>query len=251
MQLAKIRISFDVTVLSVKIVLLDIELIRDSICWHDPPASYLSVSELALVLDKVGTDVLFVEKHVAIGSDLAVNLEFANDINTLSLNHASVDIHVVKVHVGSFAVLLVEAGPLLGDFGNLEGTTDAGNGPCTVDLIPCKVPMVVYFMFANVSFGKLYFSGGINGPADHEMSNGVLPLTLDLTASFCLEEFKDHAVLFAILDVVADPDGVFKVLCIEMALSFTVIVLDIHNIFLKIINYKEKKRYVILIKASI
>jgi len=188
---------------------LDKELISNSISWQDPPACDLFVSQLALVLDKVGTDVLLVEKHVAIWSDLAVNLEFANDINTLSLNHASVNIHVVEVHVGSFTVLLVEPGPLFGDFSNLEGTTYAGNGPCTVDLLPYKVSMVLNDMFADVSFGKLYLSGGIREPADHEMSNGVLALSLDLTTSFRLEEFEDHAVLFSILDVVADPDGVF------------------------------------------
>ena len=63
------------------------------------------------------------------------------------------------------------------------------------------------------------------------MSNRILSLSLDLAASFRLEEFEDHTVLFAILDVVADPDGVFKVLSIEMALSLTIIVLDIHTIF--------------------
>ena len=69
--------------------------------------------------------------------------------------------------------------------------------------------MVLHDMLANVSFGKLNLSGSIREAADHEMSNGVLTLSLDLTASFRLEELEDHAVLFAILDVVADPDGVF------------------------------------------
>ena len=179
----------------------------------------------------MSTDVLLAEKHVAIGSDLAGNLEFANDINTPSLNHTSVDVHVIEVHVGSFAILLVEASPLLGDFSYLEGTTDAGNCPCPVDLIPNKDPIVVYDMLADVGFGKLNLSRGIHGAADHEMSNRVLPLSLDLAASFRLKEFEDHTVLLAILDVVTDPDGVFKVLSIEMALSLTIIVLDIHTIF--------------------
>ena len=82
-------------------------------------------------------------------------------------------------------------------------------------------------MFSDVSFGKLGLAGSISESTDNEQSNDVLAFALDLTADASLKEFEDHALLFPILEIVADPDSISKVLGIKEALSIAVVENDI------------------------
>ena len=124
-----IQTSFNVTELSVNIVLLDIELIGNSESRHTPAASDLSVIQIAIVLYEVATDVLLGESDLSVLSNLTIDCEIANNVYTLAIDGTSVDIHVVEVHISPLAVLLVPSCPLFRDSSDLEAPCYSSDMP--------------------------------------------------------------------------------------------------------------------------
>jgi hypothetical protein len=125
----KVQKSFNVTELSVNIVLLDIELVGNSESRHTPAATDLSVVQIAIVLYEMTTDVLLGESDLSVLSNLTIDREIANNVNTLALYGTSVDIHMVEVHFSSLAILLVPTCPLFRDSCNLEAPSEASDMP--------------------------------------------------------------------------------------------------------------------------
>ena len=121
--------SFNVTKLSVNIVLLDIELVGNSESRHTPAASDLSVVQIAIVLNEMATDVLLGESNLSVLSNLTIDSEIANNVYTFAIDSTSVDIHMVEVHISSLAVLLVQTCPLFRDSCDLEAPSEASDMP--------------------------------------------------------------------------------------------------------------------------
>ena len=121
--------SFNVTKLSVNIVLLDIELVGNSESRHTPAASDLSVVQIAIVLNEMAADVLLGESNLSVLSNLTIDSEIANNVYTFAIDSTSVDIHMVEVHISSLAVLLVPTCPLFRDSCDLEAPSEASDMP--------------------------------------------------------------------------------------------------------------------------
>ena len=128
----KIHTSFNVTKLSVNIVLLNIELVGNSESRHTPAASDLSVVQIAIVLNEVATNVLLGERNFSVLSNLTIDCEIADNVYTLALDGTSIDIHVIEVDISSLAVLLVPTSPFFRDSGNLEAPHEASHMPSAI-----------------------------------------------------------------------------------------------------------------------
>jgi hypothetical protein len=156
--------------------------------------------------------VLLDEVGLSVALHITLNGELSNHIIALALDNTSVNVEVIKAHLGLIAVLNVESLPGLWHAGDLESASEPSNVPSALHRLSIDLAIVQDGVLADVALGKLSITEFVAEPSQFELTHVVLALAKNIAIDGNREHFEGHFVLFPILDIETLPDGIARVL---------------------------------------